>query len=187
MNRIRNTTAALAALATAGLTAGALALPTFASADTVACSTHTIDPFCGGQNTEQLVPQALSVQNIPGSRSGQALVAVTPAVTRRQDFDQRVPTSGGSGSGGPDKIFRWAPSGVPSKWCMTDVGGLRSPVRLMGCTGANNQIWKPVLQATGVNWVNKATGLALTNASGSVQVRSIGTGTALNKRWIFVP
>lgn len=31
------------------------------------------------------------------------------------------------------------------------------------------------------------TALALTNAGGSVQVRSIGTGTALNKRWIFVP
>jgi hypothetical protein len=185
MNRIRTTIAALAAATGAGLTALALALP--ATADTVACSTHTIDPFCGGQNTEQTVPQALSVQNIPGSRAGQALVAVTPAVTRRQDWDQRVPASGGSGSGGPDKIFRWAPSGVPSQWCATETGGFRSAVRLERCTGANDQIWKPVLQATGVNWVNKATGLALTNASGSVQVRSIGTGTALNKRWIFVP
>lgn len=185
MNRIRMAIAALAALATAGLTALALALP--AIADTVACNTHTIDPFCGGQNTEQAVPQALSVQGIPGSRSGQALVAVTPAVTRRQDWDQRPPAAGGTGTGGPDKIFRWAPSGVRSTWCMTDVGGPRSPVRLERCTGASNQIWSPVLEATGVNWVNRATGLALTNVSGSVQVRNIGDGTGLNKRWVFVP
>jgi hypothetical protein len=186
MNRIRATIAALAALATAGLTALAIALP--ATADTVACNTHTIDPFCGGQNTEQLTPQALAVPvSHGGSRAGEALIAVTPAVTRRQDWDQRAPSSGGSGTGGPDKIFRWAPSGVPSVWCATDVGGPRSPVRLQRCTGANNQIWSPAIQAAGVNWVNKATGLTLTNAGGSVQVRSLGAGTALNKRWIFVP
>jgi hypothetical protein len=173
----------------AALATGALALlaPVGAGAVTVACSTHTVDPFCDGQSTVQTVPQALSVQGIPGSRSGQALVAVTPAVTRRQDWDARPPVSGGSGSGGPNKIFRWAPSGVRSKWCMTDVGGLRSPVRLEPCTGANNQIWKPIAEATGVNWISKATGLALTNAGGSVQVRSPGDGTGLNKRWLLVP
>jgi hypothetical protein len=98
-----------------------------------------------------------------------------------------VPASGGSGSGGPDKIFRWAPSGVPSNFCATVTGGTQTPVRLERCTGANNQIWSPTLQATGVNWINKATGLAMTNASGAVQVRSVGTGTGLNKRWEFVP
>jgi len=170
------TIAPLAALAAALAPAGAV---------TTACSAGD-SGFCGGQSTVQAAPAALSVQNIPGSRAGQALVAVTPSATRRQDWDLRVPASGGSGTGGPDKIFRWAPSGVPSNWCATVVGFVQSAVRLERCTGSTDQIWRPAAQATGVNWVNVLTGLALTDVSGAVQVRSVGQGTGLNKRWVFV-
>lgn len=175
---------AAAALVTGGLT---LLAPLTASAVTAGCTAGD-SGFCGGQNTEQAAPAALAVPVFSGTtRAGEALVAVTPAANRRQDWDFRVPATGGSGTGGPDKIFRWAPSGVPSRWCATVVGGTQSPVRLERCTGATNQIFRPALQATGVNWVNVLTGLSLTNVSGHVQVRSTGLGTALNKRWEFVP
>lgn len=166
-----------ASLATAGLMA--FAIP--AGAVTNACASGD-GGFCGGQSTVQAAPAALAV-GAPAAqvKAGTPLVAVTPAVSLRQDFDQRNPVNPVNN----DKIFKWAPRGVLSNLCVTETGGTKSQLTLQRCVGSQNQRWTPAAQASGFNWVNDATGLAMTNASGMVQARSVGTGTALNKRWTF--
>lgn len=155
------------------------ALP--AQAVTVGCA--TLDGgFCGGQTTVQATPAAMTVNGPAGNaKPGTELVGTTPADSQRQDFDQRNPLNPVNN----DKVFKFAPRGALTNLCVTDVGGVGSVVVLERCNGGENQRWQPVEQDTGFNWINDATGLALTNVNGTLRVRPDGLGTATDKRWVF--
>ena len=150
-----------------------------ASAATVACAGGTPDANCFGLATSQTTPLALSA-SVTSPISGSPLVAVAPAFNRRQDFDISPAVSN------PDVFtIRWAPRGVLSNLCVTETGGLMTRVRLVNCIGTTDQHWRFVPRGPGFNVVNVLTGLAMTQVAGTnlVQVRSVGTGTGLNKIW----
>jgi hypothetical protein len=150
-----------------------------ASAATVACTGGTPDANCFGLVTSQAAPLTLSA-SVTSPTSGSPLVAVASAFNRRQDFDISPAVSN------PDVFtIRWAPRGVLSRLCVTETGGLRSRVRLVTCIGTTDQHWRFVPQGAGFNVINVLTGLAMTQVTGTnlVQVRSVGTGTGLNKIW----
>lgn len=149
-----------------------------ASAATIACTGGT-NPDCHGLVTSQTTALALST-SVTSPTSGSRLAAVAPAFNRRQDFDISPAVSN------PDVFtIRWAPRGVLSRLCVTETGGLRSRVRLVTCIGTTDQHWRFVPQGAGFNVINVLTGLAMTQVTGTnlVQVRSVGTGTGLNKIW----
>jgi len=150
-----------------------------ASAATVACTGGAPDANCFGLATSQAIPLALSA-SVTTPTSGSPLVAVAPAFNRRQDFDISPAVSN------PDVYtIRWAPRGVLSNLCVTETGGLMTRVRLASCLGTTDQHWRFVPRGTGFNVINVLTGLAMTQVAGTnvVQVRSVGTGTGLNKIW----
>jgi hypothetical protein len=150
-----------------------------ASAATIACTGGAPDANCFGLVTSQTTPLALST-SVTSPTSGSPLVAVAPAFNRRQDFDISPAVNN------PDVFtIRWAPRGVLSRLCVTETGGLMSRVRLVNCVGTTDQHWRFVPRGSGFNVINALTGLAMTQVAGTnqVQVRSVGTGTGLNKIW----
>ena len=175
------------ALAGFAITIAALATAAPAFAVTNACTSGD-SGFCGGQVTSQAQPLELAV-GVPAAqaKAGTGIVADTPGLNLREDWDMRNPADQ---PGSQVKIFKFAPRGIRTNLCVTEVGGTQSQLVLERCTGANNQRWTPNEQASGFNWVNQATGLALTAVSDSsgtpVQARSLGAGTGANKRWTFV-
>lgn len=181
---------ALVPLAASLTTAGLVALAIPAGAITNACGNAASDS-CGGQKSAQTAPLELAVSGtIAGAAAGTRIVANTPGLNGHEDFLATPPASGGSGSGGPDKVFRFDPRGeVPStNLAITETGGTQSQLRLERYTGARNQIWKPVTGTTGnVVWINQATGFAMRiigDTSGSpVQARSAGAGTGANENF----
>jgi hypothetical protein len=149
-----------------------------ASAATIACTGGT-NPDCHGLVTSQTTALALST-SVTSPTSGSRLAAVAPAFNRRQDFDISPAVSN------PDVFtIRWAPRGVLSRLCVTETGGLGTRVRLVTCISTTDQHWRLVTRGAGVNVINVLTGLAMTQVAGTdlVEVRSVGTGTGLNKIW----
>lgn len=184
------------ALATA-VVAALIAFAPNANAMTRACQTGD-SGFCGGQKSIQAAPLELAVA-VPISQvhAGTTLVGMGPAFNGREDWDARVPSTGGSGSGGPNKVFRFAPRGTPVNLCLTAISDVaRSAPALEPCVsgtaGSSHQVWSPqnVRNDGSVVWRNVANGLALTFAGdfqgAPVQIRSIGTGTGTNKNLVFV-
>lgn len=171
------------ALLTAAAGAVGVCLLTILPAQAITVGCATLDGgFCGGQTTVQSTPAAMTVaSSATDAKAGTGLVGTTPADSQRQDFDQRNPLNPVNN----DKVFKFAPRGVPTNLCVTDVGGVGSAVVLEHCNGSEAQRWQPVEQATGFNWINDATGLALTNVNGTLRVRPDGAGTANDKRWVF--
>lgn len=180
MNRTSITAAAVLALAAVpvlGMAGPALAGTT--PHITAACATGD-GGFCGGLSTAQTPAAAMTVDDRVPSL-GSPVETAPEAVSRRQDFDIRSPVNPVNG----DKIFQWAPRGVTTSpaICVTGHFAVRSAVTMQRCIGSLRQRWTPVAAPGGFLWINDATGLAMTNASGEVQSRTVGAGTSLNKVW----
>jgi hypothetical protein len=163
--------------AAAGAVAAVLLGVLPASAATTACTNGPAD--CFGLVTSQTHSLALST-SVAAPTSGSRLAAVPPALIRRQDFVIRPAVNNPSVN-----IIRWAPRGVLSNLCVTETGGLGTRVRLVTCLSTTDQHWRFVPRGGGFNVINALTGLAMTQVAGTdlVEVRSVGTGTGLNKIW----
>jgi len=180
-----------AALAAAVLSPVALAAGFAAPAAgvTAACAS---DPFCGGQTA--ISPNLALAVASDHPASTDHVVAAVPSASPRQDWDMRPPANPVNN----DKVFRWAPNGVPSTGpalCLSDpFFGVRKPLQLRKCNGSPFQTWTPThfTEDGAAVWVNNATGLAMTEPPGTVagtplQGRTVGAGTGTNKLWHFVP
>jgi len=178
--------AALAAAVLSPVALAAVSAP--AGAVTSACSA---DPFCAGQTAVSPSLAMAVASDTPASKS--PVVAAVPSASPRQDWDIRSPANPVNG----DKIFRWAPNGVPSTGPALCVSSpfvaVRSAIQLRKCNGSPYQQWTPVHPGEdgAVVWVNNGTGLALTEPPGTIpgthlQARTVGTGTGNNKRWRYV-
>src|SRR6266516_4614390 len=180
----------LAVLAAGLATPLALALPA-AHAVTRACTTGD-GGFCSGQVSKQAVPLELAVAvSIAQVTDGTKIVASTPALSGREDWDIRPAT-------GSFRTFTFAPRGQPTNLCLTassDVPGSQLNLRLCepGSVGSSHQLWHPdnILGGGYVVWVNAADGMAMTVAGDTpgspVQVRAVGAGTGGNKNFAPVP
>ncbi len=183
-------TTRLALLAAGIATPLALALPA-ANATTTACVTGD-GGHCGAVISGQPVPLEIAV-GVPilQVRPGTPLVGLTPAFSSREDWDVR------SLPGSSDRVFRWAPRGIPVPLCITATLDLaRSQLRLeqcrIGSAGGSHQIWTPVnvIHHSYRVYRNVANGLVMTLSGdfngAPLQIRSMGLGTGANKNFKLV-
>jgi hypothetical protein len=168
-------------LTAAGLVAAAaLAMSAPAGAATRACTesstTHNgvTANWCASQDLTGSVPLLqLSTTNKAGLYS--PLTLKLAGENKQTDFQFFPVVAGGSA-----KVFEWSPRGVASDLCM-DVSNNHAKPELKTCSAPKlSQRWDAVQigDTNGFNWVNEATGTALTAPSAVQYVRlTLGNGS----------
>jgi hypothetical protein len=154
MSRPRRIIALTGIVATAGFTS--LAAATGASATTSACKSN---PFCYTQEVHG-TNLVMSVGSQRGPSSNE------PVVVQKQDdrstaadfLDGLAPFPRTSNA----KFFEYAPRGRQSGYCVSEPHSHAALV-LRACNGSDNQAWDATPSGSTYEWINEATGDAMTD------------------------
>jgi hypothetical protein len=175
----------LIAVLAAAFAALGLALPAAqaATAITPACGATS---FCGGQTLDSPDLALAVATSVPAT--GTKVIVAVGAADPRQDFLMVSPANPVNN----DKLFRYAPSGVASGYCMSEPSlDVKTLIVLRKCNGSVFQQWTPAQFDGSVNtWINNASGFALSDpnsgpAGTQLVSRRAGLGTYAGELWEF--
>jgi hypothetical protein len=154
MSRARRIIAATGIVATAGF--GSFAAATTAGATTSACKSN---PYCYTQEVHN-TNLVMSVGSNRGHYSNDKVVVQkqNDKSTASDFLDGLAPFPKTTNA----KFFEYAPKGKQSGYCVSEPWS-HSGLVLRSCNGSANQAWDAVSTSNSYEWINEATGDAMTD------------------------
>jgi hypothetical protein len=166
MSRARRIIATTGILATAGL--GSLAAATVASATTSQCASNG---YCYTQEVHG-TKLVMSVGSYWGSPAGAKVVVQkqNDHSTASDFLDGLAPFPKVTNA----KFFEYAPRGRQSGYCVTEPSW-HAKLVLRACNGSSNQAWDAEPSGPAYEWINEATGDAMTDPGYFIYPGKVGT------------